>query len=358
MCPIIEIRGLTKVYKSNGHEIVALDDVNLTIDSGEIFGVIGLSGAGKSTLVRCINMLERPQSGSIMIGGTDITRLHGKDLRLARRQIGMIFQHFNLLSSRTVFGNVAFPLEIMGLKGNEIKSRVNELLAMVGLEDRRNAYPAQLSGGQKQRVGIARALAAEPKVLLSDEATSALDPTTTHSILELLKDINRKLGLTIILITHEMGVIKEICDRVAVIQDGRIVEVGTVLDVFSHPKSKTAKEFTRGILNIEIPEQLFKNNEGIEGELLKISFIGESAGKPLISSIVREFSIDANILFGKVDYIQETPFGTLLIALSGDHFQVMRAIEYMKALGLEIEILKNNIDSTRSGKDLSQEEVE
>lgn len=319
---------------------MALDNVALTVNSGEIFGIIGLSGAGKSTLVRCINMLEKPQSGSIVVDGVDVTALSGRELRLARRQIGMIFQHFNLLSSRTAFGNVAFPLEIMGMPRREIKSRVFELLRLVGLEDRASAYPAELSGGQKQRVGIARALASNPKVLLSDEATSALDPTTTHSILKLLKDINRNLGLTIILITHEMGVIKEICDRVAVIHGGKIVEVGTVLDIFSHPESSTAREFTRGILSLDIPDALWRNNKGLEGRLLRISFIGESAAQPVISSVVKRFQVDANILYGKLDYVQDTPFGTLVVAISGDDPSMDGAIEYMMSLGLRVELLE------------------
>ncbi|HHY46661.1 MAG TPA: methionine ABC transporter ATP-binding protein [Firmicutes bacterium] len=347
---MIEIRGLTKVFRSNGGEIVALDNVDLSVASGEIFGIIGLSGAGKSTLVRCINMLERPQSGKIIVDGVDITALSGRELRLARRQIGMIFQHFNLLSSRTAFGNVAFPLEIMGMPRREIKSRVTELLRLVGLEDRASAYPAQLSGGQKQRVGIARALASNPKVLLSDEATSALDPTTTHSILRLLKDINRSLGLTIMLITHEMGVIKEICDRVAVIHNGRIVEVGTVLDIFSHPRSSTAKAFTRDILNLDIPDALWKNNKGLNGKLLRISFIGESAARPVISSVVKKFQVDANILYGKLDYVQDTPFGTLIVAISGDAPHVEGAIEHMTSLGLRVEMLEAPPAAGENGK--------
>ena len=250
---MIEIKNLTKIYTTPTQEILALDDVSLRVEKGEIFGIIGLSGAGKSTLIRCINMLEKPTRGSILVGDREITALDKEDLRTARQKIGMIFQHFNLLSSRTVFENEMFPLEIARVPTNQAQRRVNELLELVGLEDRADSYPAQLSGGQKQRVGIARALANEPLLLLSDEATSALDPQTTRSILELLKDINRQLNLTILLITHDMNVIKEVCDRVAVIDDSRIVEVGDVLDIFANPKIPTTRSFISAVMNREVP---------------------------------------------------------------------------------------------------------
>lgn len=235
---MIEINNLTKVYHTSTQDIKALDNVTLSVNKGEIFGIIGLSGAGKSTLIRCINMLEKPTQGSIMVDGHDITLFDRSELRISRQKIGMIFQHFNLLSSRTVFDNILFPLEIARVPSSEAKKKVNELLELVGLSDKARVYPAQLSGGQKQRVGIARALANEPKVLLSDEATSALDPETTRSILTLLKDINRKLNLTILLITHDMNVIKQVCDRVAVITDSRIVEINDVLSIFPQMTGK------------------------------------------------------------------------------------------------------------------------
>ena len=271
---VIEIRNLTKIFRNGHNEVRALDDVSLHVKPGEIFGIIGLSGAGKSTLVRCVNMLERPQSGTVLVDGIDITRLGKRELRSARQRIGMIFQHFNLLSSRTVFGNVAFPLEIAGVPKQEIKSRVIELLELVGLQDKIDSYPSQLSGGQKQRVGIARALANRPKVLLCDEATSALDPETTASVLELLQDINRQMGLTILLITHEMQVIQQVCDRVAVIENGKIVESGPVLDVFTKPKTEQARRLVRGVIDIDIPLDLLERHCNSDSMLLKISFIG------------------------------------------------------------------------------------
>ncbi|MGE5578393.1 MAG: methionine ABC transporter ATP-binding protein [Syntrophothermus sp.] len=343
---MIRIVNVTKVFESGGARVEALKGVSLEVAKGEIYGIIGLSGAGKSTLIRCINMLERPQSGSIYIGDQDVTLLGEKELRAARREIGMIFQHFNLLSSRTVFGNVAFPLEIAGVPRPEIRRRVTELLEMVGLAEKADAYPAQLSGGQKQRVGIARALANRPKVLLSDEATSALDPQTTASILELLRDINKRLGITIVLITHEMNVIKEICDTVAVIENGQIIERGPVREVFTNTRTKTAREFIKGVMQSEIPEEvrthrLVLANRGFEGEIVRISFMGEAAGKPIISSLVREFDLDANILYGKIDHFKEIPFGMLVVELTGKNGTVKKGIDHLKALGLECEVLKH-----------------
>ena len=255
---MIELTHISKVY-DGPNRVEALKDISLSVKEGEIFGVIGQSGAGKSTLIRCINMLERPTSGSVVVDGVDLTKLNEKDLREQRKNIGMIFQHFNLLSSRTVYDNVAFPLELQGMSKAEIKERILPILDIVKLGDRLNNYPSQLSGGQKQRVGIARALASNPKVLLCDEATSALDPQTTKSILELLKDINEKLKLTIVLITHEMQVIKEICDRVAVIEGGVILEEGRVVNVFTGPKEKTTKEFVSAIISHKLPEEAWRH---------------------------------------------------------------------------------------------------
>lgn len=253
---MIDVHDLSKKYSTSDQEILALDNISFSVEKGEIFGIIGLSGAGKSTLVRCINMLERPTSGHIQVDGQEVTTLGNRDLRLARQKIGMIFQHFNLLTSRTVFGNVAFPLEIAGVPRQQAVERTKELLDLVELGDRASAYPSQLSGGQKQRVGIARALANSPKLLLSDEATSALDPQTTQSILDLLKDINQRLNLTILLITHDMSVIKRVCDRVAVIDNSHIVEIGSVLDVFSNPQSEATRSFVRTVINYDVPVDL------------------------------------------------------------------------------------------------------
>jgi D-methionine transport system ATP-binding protein len=338
---VIEIRNLTKIFRNGHNEVRALDDVSLYVKPGEIFGIIGLSGAGKSTLVRCVNMLERPQSGTVLVDGIDITRLGKRELRSARQRIGMIFQHFNLLSSRTVFGNVAFPLEIAGVPKQEIKSRVIELLELVGLQDKIDSYPSQLSGGQKQRVGIARALANRPKVLLCDEATSALDPETTASVLELLQDINRQMGLTILLITHEMQVIQQVCDRVAVIENGKIVESGPVLDVFTKPKTEQARRLVRGVIDIDIPLDLLERHCNSDSMLLKISFIGPSTGKPIMASVMRKFPVMVNILFGRIDHIKETPFGTLVVELSGESSALKDAIDYLTGQDVQLEVLRD-----------------
>lgn len=339
---MIEIKQLTKIYKTTAQEILALDNVSLSVNKGEIFGIIGLSGAGKSTLIRCINMLEKPTQGNIIVDGQDITALDQKDLRQARQKIGMIFQQFNLLSSRTVFDNVLFPLEITGVPAKQARKRVAELLELVGLTDKANVYPLQLSGGQKQRVGIARALANDPKILLSDEATSALDPQTTRSILKLLKDINQQLHLTILLITHDMNVIKEVCDRVAVIDNSRIVEIGDVLSIFSNPGTPTSKSFINTIVNREIPEELLHRslqNGNASSKLIRVSFIGASAGDPVISSMVQKFDIKANILYGNIDRVKDTPFGNLTLELMGSPDLVNQALAYLHANGLEIEVL-------------------
>ena len=338
---MIEIRQLTKIYTDGQRELRALDNVNLYVKPGEIFGIIGLSGAGKSTLVRCINMLERPQEGQVLVNGIDMTALSKGELRKARQKIGMIFQHFNLLSSRTVFRNVAFPLEITGVPKAEIRERVHELLRLVGLEDKADSYPAQLSGGQKQRVGIARALANRPEVLLCDEATSALDPETTTAVLELLQDINRKMGLTILLITHEMPVIQQICDRVAVIENGRIVECGPVLDVFTRPKTEEARRLVRGVIDIEIPPELLEHHANGDGPLFKISFIGESAGKPIMAALMQRFPVMVNVLFGRIDHVKDTPFGTLVVQLSGDDQAIAEATQFLIEQDLHVEVLRD-----------------
>ncbi len=351
MLPVmIELQNVTKIYGHGDNRVVALDDVSLTVNKGEVFGIIGLSGAGKSTLVRCINKLEVPQSGAIHIANQDITKLKGKELRQARRKIGMIFQHFNLLSSRTVYGNIAFPLEIAGAKRTEIEKQVLALIDLVGLSDKITAYPAQLSGGQKQRVGIARALANNPEVLLCDEATSALDPETTKSILGLLQDVNRRFGLTIVLITHQMNVIKEICDTVAVIEDGRIVEKGPVVDVFAHPQTHTARRFMKSVLHTEVPAEIKErkvivHKQGWIGKTVRISFIGNVAGEPVISSMIRKFDVDVNIIYANLDFIKNTPFGSLIVELMGHNNNVEQAMRFLVAQGLKMEVL-NGVEPT------------
>ena len=339
---MIELRNLTKRFQTPSGAVDALRGVSLSVRRGEIFGVIGRSGAGKSTLIRCINLLERPDGGTVLVDGADLTALSGGGaLRAARRQIGMIFQHFNLLSSRTVFDNVALSLELAGMSRREIEAKVLPLLDLVGLTEKRQTYPAKLSGGQKQRVGIARALASEPKVLLCDEATSALDPQTTLSILALLKDINRRLGLTIVLITHEMSVVKEICDRVAVMEDGLVIEEGGVFDILTRPSHPTTRDFVRGARGEDALPSFLQGRVSAApvlggATLARIIFVGPTATDPIISDLVRHCDVGVNILRGNIDYIQERPFGTLLVELTG---ATERAVNFLKARNIEIEVL-------------------
>lgn len=341
---MIEIKDVTKIYQGAAGKVEALKGVSLAVQAGKIFGIIGLSGAGKSSLIRCINMLEKPTQGTVKVAGLEMTQLNEKELREARKEIGMIFQHFNLLSSRTVEDNVAFPLELSGWKQEDIKSRVAEMLDLVGLADKAKQYPAQLSGGQKQRVGIARALASRPRVLLCDEATSALDPQTTRSILELLRDINRKLNLTIVLITHEMQVVREICHEVAVIENGLIIEEGDVYRVFTKPEHPTTKEFVSTIMNQELPESLagehfLQTFEPGCSMLLRIRFFGEATKEPMIATLVREFLWDVSILYGNIDYIQGKPQGTMVISVDAEEGKIREGLDVLKKKGLEVEVL-------------------
>ncbi|KXI22913.1 methionine ABC transporter ATP-binding protein MetN [Photobacterium sanguinicancri] len=340
---MIEINRVDKVFYQGELEIHALRDINLTIEQGTIFGVIGSSGAGKSTLIRCVNLLERPSRGQVIVDGVDLTQLSNQELTLARRKIGMIFQHFNLLSSRTVFDNVALPLELANRSKADIKTKVTELLQLVGLSDKHNSYPANLSGGQKQRVAIARALASEPKVLLCDEATSALDPATTQSILELLKEINRKLNLTILLITHEMDVVKNICSKVAIIGDGELVEKGPVGDIFAHPKTELAREFIRSTLDLSIPEdyKARMTAERIENSypLIRLEFTGASVDAPLISQVAREFNIDISILSSDMDYAGGVKFGLMLAEFYGTEQAAENAVAFLRDHKVNVEVL-------------------
>lgn len=341
---MIKIEHLSKTYTSRKGNVAALEDISLEIAQGAIYGIIGLSGAGKSTLVRCLNRLEEPTSGSIAIDGQVITKLSGKELRKARQTIGMIFQHFYLLQSRTVAENIAFPLEIAGYKKADIEKRVQELLPLVGLEEKADAYPSQLSGGQKQRVGIARALATQPKVLLCDEATSALDPQTTLSILNLLRDINQKFGLTIIMITHEMKVIKEICTDIAVIHASKIVEHGPVEDVFIQPQSAIAKEFIASVFPNELPADLLRELSTHAGsEIVRIHFLGSRASDPIIADLMKDCEVRANILYGSIDHLRSTLFGTLTLELQGSKEQLIMAHNYLSERGLKVEVIQNGI---------------
>ena len=341
---MIKLVNVEKTYFSKAGNIEALKPTSLTVERGEIFGIIGLSGAGKSTLVRCINMLERPTGGQVFVDGAELTAMNEQELRQARQHIGMIFQHFNLLASRTVRENIAFPLEIQGKDKAFISRKVDEMLELVQLKDRGDYYPSQLSGGQKQRVGIARALASDPKVLLCDEATSALDPSTTKSILALLREINGKLGLTIVMITHQMEVVKNICDRVAVIENGVIVEQGEMLEVFTNPQHPTTRNFTAAVTNAELPEMvkqlplLPEYEEGCK-LLTRISFIGQSASEPVISGMVKRFAVDVSILYGNIDEMQNTMFGTLVLEIDGTEKGLKDALDYLQNQNLKSEVI-------------------
>lgn len=335
---MIRIRNLCKTFNTNGEEKEVLKNINIEIEDGEIYGLIGLSGAGKSSLLRCINLLEKPTSGEIIVNGTNVESMKGIELRSLRRKIGMIFQQFNLLNSSTVYENIAFPLRISSMPKDEIDKRVVELLQMVELTDKKDAYPSKLSGGQKQRVGIARALANNPSILLLDEATSALDPSTTSSILELLKSINSKLKITMIVVTHEMSVIKKLCSRVAVIEDGSIVEEGLVVDIFSNPSSKTVQKFLNEVIP-ELPNEKFLVETGNELKTVMVNFLGEDAEKPFISDMVKNFDVSANIISGNIEIVQNMQIGRLIINISGKKDNVTSALHYLLGKNLRIEVL-------------------
>lgn len=328
MAALLEIKNLSKVFPGKGRSVTALSDVSFHVNQGEIFGIIGLSGAGKSTLVRSLALLERPSSGDIVFEGNSLTSMKKLPLRTYRKKVGMIFQQFNLLSSRTVFENIAYPLEITNVPKEKRRTRIVELLKLVNLSGKIDAYPTELSGGEKQRVGIARALANHPDLLLCDEATSALDPKTTTEILNLLRQLNRDLGLTIVLITHEMDVIKQICNRVAVLEGGALVECGPVSEVFTDPKHPTTKSFLQQTHH-HLPAQLLKAPSPTK-KMLRLSFKGESAKTPVISQMIRSFSVDANILMGWVDALESTIVGTLFIEVEGSEENVTQALAFLK----------------------------
>ncbi|PAU64910.1 methionine ABC transporter ATP-binding protein [Pseudomonas sp. PIC25] len=335
---MIEFQQVYKTYRVAGRDIPALQPTTLDIQGGQVFGLIGHSGAGKSTLLRLINRLEEPSGGRIVIDGIDVTALDADGLRRFRQRVGMIFQHFNLLASKTVADNVAMPLRLAGeLSAAEIDARVAELLARVGLSDHAKKYPAQLSGGQKQRVGIARALATRPKILLCDEATSALDPQTTGQVLQLLAEINRELGLTIVLITHEMDVIRRVCDRVAVMDGGVIVEQGPVADVFLHPQHPTTRRFVLEAEHVDENEQ-HDDFAHVPGRILRLTFRGEATYAPLLGTIARDTGVDYSILAGRIDRIKETPYGQLTLALIGG--DVESALIRLNAADVHVEVLR------------------
>lgn len=357
---MIEIRNLQKHFVTKDVNVHAVNDVSLKVEEGEIYGIIGYSGAGKSSLVRCINFLEYPESGSITIKGfgtiesdngvlyrTDggqKTRIKEKDLRSLRRSIGMIFQLFNLMDRSTVFDNIAYPLKYTGLSKEEIEEKVNKLLKLVDLEEKRDSYPGQLSGGQKQRVAIARALANDPKILLSDEATSALDPDATESILKLLKDLNKQLGITIVLITHEMAVIKQIADKVAVMEDGKVVEEGEVYEIFSDPKAEITRKFVETSSGLEKINKLIENrtvdlNNSDGRKLIKLTFTKDSVGEALISKVSRDYNVDISIVLANVDIVAENALGGIIADISGKPEDVTEALDYISSNGVRVEVI-------------------
>ena len=343
---MIELRQVCKTFTAGAKDksVHAVRDVSLTIEDGEIFGIIGFSGAGKSTLVRCINLLERPTSGSVIIEGQDLMTLSEKDLRAARKKIGMIFQHFNLMKSRTVYDNVAYPLLYSGLTKEQKREKVMKLLDIVGLTEKAQAYPSQLSGGQKQRVAIARALANDPKVLLCDEATSALDPQTTEDILKLLRELKESLNLTVVLITHEMAVVKQICTRVAVMEDGRVVEEGSIYDVFSNPQQAITRRFIRTTTHIESMETILAKDPkalGLEdGDIVvRYDCSGDSTSQALVSRLSRQYGVDISIIFGNVEMLLGTPFGTMIVVFRGEKSAVDAALAAFGNSASRVEVI-------------------
>lgn len=331
---MITLEDISKSYQGT----LAVNQVDLHIKKGEIFGIIGYSGAGKSTLLRCINLLEKPTTGKVFLEDRELTALSVQDIRKERQKIGMIFQHFHLISSKKVFDNIAFSLKAAGKSKEEIKKRVPELLEMVGLTDRADYYPAQLSGGQKQRVGIARALANEPTILLCDEVTSALDPSTTSSILQLLRKINESLEITIVIITHEMEVVQQICHRVAVMEDGQVIEVNSVYELFANPQTELAKQFIQTVHSLTLPERLLR---GRTGSIIQVNFRDQSAEKSIIAETLKHVNVLINILHGQITYIQDQPLGTLIIEISGEAVEIEAAIKYISSKTKQVEVLAN-----------------
>lgn len=328
---MIEFIDVSKQFQRKGITTDALKNVSLKISSGEIFGIVGFSGAGKSTLLRTVNYLEAPTTGKVIVNNQNLLEANTKEIRTIKRDIGMIFQHFNLLDSKTVFKNVAMPLILQGVKKEEIETRVTELLDFVGLLDKKKSYPDELSGGQKQRVGIARALATNPKILLCDEATSALDPETTTQILELLKEINKEYGITILLITHEMSVVREICDRVAIMEQGEVIEAGSVFDIFSNPQTATGKSFVNTVMHNEVPEFVYRllHTSTLKRHVYRLNFVDEAAGAPILSQVSKRFDVDTSVLFGNITELQDIPFGNLVVEFIGDEEEVQKVLNYL-----------------------------
>ena len=338
---MIKFENVSKQYERNGITTQALQNINLTIQKGDIYGIIGYSGAGKSTLVRLINFLEKPTQGNVIIQNQSLNQLSNPQLRQVRRKIGMIFQHFNLLESKTVYENIAIPLVLIKKNKQAIKQKVYELLEFVGLSDKADSYPKELSGGQKQRIGIARALANDPDILLCDEATSALDPQTTQSILELIKKINDQYKITVVLITHEMHVIEQVCHKVAVMEKGKIIEHGNVLDVFGHPKYKTTQNFVSSVINDQIPAGVVENLLEIEGDknnikLFKLEFLGRSASEPVMNSLILQQKVVVNILFAHMSEIEKTVLGSMFVQLKGSDSNIEQSVHFLREHGVNV----------------------
>ncbi|KKK35075.1 phosphate ABC transporter ATP-binding protein [Salinicoccus sediminis] len=325
---MIEFKGLEKTFEGKHGTVHALKDINLKVDKGEIYGVVGFSGAGKSTLIRCVNYLEQPTDGNVIVDGSDLTRISTKEIRNIKKKIGMVFQHFNLLNSKTVYANVAMPLILENAPKAKIRERVTELLDFVGLADKEKMYPDQLSGGQKQRIGIARALATRPSILLCDEATSALDPQTTDSILKLLQKINEEYNITILLITHEMSVVREICNRVAVMEDGNVIEEGTVFEIFSTPQTETGRNFVNTVMHTEIPKYV-TDMIAADDNVYRINFVDHTAARPFLSQISKKFDVEVNVLFGNITELQGVPFGNLIVTFQGAGQEISGALSYL-----------------------------
>ncbi|WP_404811472.1 methionine ABC transporter ATP-binding protein [Companilactobacillus hulinensis] len=347
---MVQLKDIDVTFQNEGKTIEAVKDVSINVQKGDVFGVIGYSGAGKSTLVRVINLLQKPTSGQVIVNNQNLTELSAKDLRKARKNIGMIFQHFNLMRSLTVFGNVAFPLRDSKLSKQERKDKVDKLLDLVGLTDRANNYPSQLSGGQKQRVAIARALASDPEILISDEATSALDPKTTTEILSLLGRLNKELGITIVIITHEMDAIKQICNRVAVMENGELIEEGDLLTIFANPKKKLTKDFVNTSTQISNVLDEVKESgiiDSISGHLVELNFMGDVTNEPIIIELYKKFNIEANILFSNIERLQGTTVGIMLFDLEGEQNKIDKAIQYLT--DLKINVKEIDLDE-REGK--------
>ena len=345
---MIELKNISKTYFSSGGSVEAVKDVTLTINDGDIFGIIGFSGAGKSTLVRCINLLERPTSGKVLIDGKDMTELSAKELRAARKKIGMIFQHFNLMPSRTVLDNVMYALKGSGISKAEMREKALKLLELVEIGDKAEMYPSSLSGGQKQRVAIARALANDPKILLCDEATSALDPQTTKQILALLKSLNETLGITIMLITHEMGAVKEICNKTAVMDKGEVIEQNDTFSVFADPQNALTKDFIATTSNLKkIHDLLEENPDAVpldkDDIVVKLTYTERSVSEPLISAITQKFGVLLNIVFADVDIVQGAPIGGTVAVISGEHGDITEAVKYLIEKNVAVEVIKNGM---------------